>query len=88
MPRHSDADGVGKHDLVGLRSCQAGRQLDDALRSLTLRGASIDDIVRHASSAIHPIVADAAEKVLEGITTIEEAARVRYGMFPAMSGGL
>ena len=49
--------------------------LDEALSSLILSTASADDIAQHAQATIHPLAADAAQKALEGLTTVEEAAR-------------
>ncbi len=50
--------------------------MDEPLRSLILAGADADEITEHVLQTIHPIAADAAEKALAGLTTVEEAGRV------------
>jgi len=73
----------------GCRACEAtgfrGRiglfetlELDENLRELTFRGASIDAFrsAAVATGRLHPLMADGARKVLAGKTTVTEVLRV------------
>ena len=55
--------------------------MDTALRDMTFRGASLDDLRRAArsSGALRPLLTDGARKVLDGLTTVTEVLRVAGG---------
>jgi type II secretory ATPase GspE/PulE/Tfp pilus assembly ATPase PilB-like protein len=53
-------------------------EMDNAIRELCFRGASLDEIRRCASGsgALHTLLADGARKVDEGKTSVTEVMRV------------
>jgi type IV pilus assembly protein PilB len=53
-------------------------EMDDALRDLTFRGASLEEVRRTALSSrkLSPLISDGSRKVLAGHTTISEVLRV------------
>ncbi|MEZ6013687.1 MAG: GspE/PulE family protein [Planctomycetota bacterium] len=55
--------------------------MDNAMRDLTFRGASLDELRRTArgSGSLRPLLTDGARKVLEGQTTVTEVLRVAGG---------
>ena len=62
-------------DLVSLAGAPV---LDDVLRELTFRGASLEEVRATALSSrrLQPLLADGARKVLAGSTTVTEVLRV------------
>jgi type IV pilus assembly protein PilB len=59
--------------------------MDTAMRDMTFRGASLDDLRRtaRASGALRPLLSDGARKVLDGQTTVTEVLRVAGGQVEA-----
>ncbi|NUP96117.1 MAG: Flp pilus assembly complex ATPase component TadA [Planctomycetaceae bacterium] len=70
-----DCEGSGYRGRVGLFELL---ELDDVLRELTFRGASLEEVRATALSSrrLQPLLADGARKVLAGSTTVTEVLRV------------
>jgi type II secretory ATPase GspE/PulE/Tfp pilus assembly ATPase PilB-like protein len=53
-------------------------EMDDALRELTFRGASLEEVrsTAQATRKMKPLIVDGARKVLAGSTTVTEVLRV------------
>jgi type IV pilus assembly protein PilB len=68
-------EGTGYRGRTGLFEVL---ELDDALRDLTFRGASLEELKKRAlaSHRLRPLLADGARKVLAGATSATEVLRV------------
>jgi general secretion pathway protein E len=68
-------EGTGYRGRTGLFEVL---ELDDALRDLTFRGASLEELKKRALAAhrLRPLLADGARKVLAGATSATEVLRV------------
>jgi type IV pilus assembly protein PilB len=78
-------DGTGYRGRMGLFEML---EMDEALREMTFRGVSLDQIrnAALASGRMHPLIADGARKVLAGTTSVNEVLRVTRAHEAASQG--
>jgi type II secretory ATPase GspE/PulE/Tfp pilus assembly ATPase PilB-like protein len=70
-----ECEGTGYRGRLGIFEVL---EMDDVLRELTFRGASLEEVRSTALSSrkLAPLLADGARKVLAGSTTVTEVLRV------------